>query len=207
MQGGVAMAVDWGELYSKRLGSMTTSVIREILKVAQSPEVISLSGGWPEADLFPIEQLQEVATHVMRQTPREALQYGLTDGSIGLRRLLAEQMQAQGVPAGPENILITSGSSSATCWDASCSTGATPSSSSAFWGRCSRSGPMGLALCRCRSMATAPASTVARTDCPPSAQADLSAAHLSHPAGVLEPGAAPTRCRDRRRAGRAHRRG
>ncbi len=107
------MAVDWGELYSKRLGSMTTSVIREILKVAQSPEVISLSGGWPEADLFPIEQLQEVATHVMRQTPREALQYGLTDGSIGLRRLLAEQMQAQGVPAGPENILITSGSQQA----------------------------------------------------------------------------------------------
>ncbi|NLX36299.1 MAG: PLP-dependent aminotransferase family protein [Chloroflexi bacterium] len=107
------MTMNWEALYSERLGSMTTSVIREILKVAQSPEVISLSGGWPEADLFPTEQLQEVAAHVMRETPREALQYGLTDGSIGLRQLLAEQMQAQGVPAGPENILITSGSQQA----------------------------------------------------------------------------------------------
>lgn len=107
------MTMNWEALYSERLGSMTTSVIREILKVAQSPEVISLSGGWPEADLFPTEQLQEVAAHVMRETPREALQYGLTDGSIGLRQLLAEQMQAQGVPAGPQNILITSGSQQA----------------------------------------------------------------------------------------------
>lgn len=107
------MAVDWGGLYSERLGRMSTSIIREILKVAQSPEVISLSGGWPEADLFPVEQLEEVASHVLRHKPAAALQYGLTDGDLALRQLIAEQMRAQGVPAETGNIVITSGSQQA----------------------------------------------------------------------------------------------
>ncbi|MEN6480287.1 MAG: PLP-dependent aminotransferase family protein [Anaerolineales bacterium] len=107
------MAMDWNQLYSERLRYMTTSAIREILKVAQSPEVISLSGGWPEADLFPIAQLEEIASDVLRNKPREALQYGLTDGSVGLRQQLAAEMQAQGIPATVENIVITSGAQQA----------------------------------------------------------------------------------------------
>ena len=107
------MPVPWSDLYSQRLGRMTTSIIREILKVAQSPDVISLSGGWPEAALFPIAQLEEVASYVLRQTPRASLQYGLTDGDLGLRELIAQHMQAQGVPASPANIVITSGSQQA----------------------------------------------------------------------------------------------
>lgn len=107
------MAMDWSQLYSERLRYMTTSAIREILKVTQSPEVISLSGGWPEADLFPIAQLDEIASDVLRNKPREALQYGLTDGSVGLRQQLADEMQAQGIPATVENIVITSGAQQA----------------------------------------------------------------------------------------------
>ena len=107
------MPVEWSQNYSERLARMSTSIIREILKVAQSPEVISLSGGWPEAGLFPIDQLQEVASQVLRENPRASLQYGLTDGDLGLRELVAEHMRAQGVPAGPENIVITSGSQQA----------------------------------------------------------------------------------------------
>jgi 2-aminoadipate transaminase len=92
---------------------MTTSIIREILKVAQSPDVISMAGGWPEADLFPVEQLDEVCHHVLTHTPRESLQYGLTGGFPPLRQALAEYMTQLGVPAKMENIVITSGSQQA----------------------------------------------------------------------------------------------
>ena len=44
------MTTDWNALYARRLDWMTTSAIREILKVAQAPDVISMAGGWPEAD-------------------------------------------------------------------------------------------------------------------------------------------------------------
>jgi 2-aminoadipate transaminase len=92
---------------------MTTSIIRDILEVAQSPDVISMAGGWPEADLFPVEQLDEVCHHVLTHTPRESLQYGLTGGFPPLRQALAEYMTQLGVPAKMENIVITSGSQQA----------------------------------------------------------------------------------------------
>ncbi len=107
------MATDWRSKYAKRLEWMTTSVIREILKVAQSPDVISMAGGWPEADLFPVEQFRDVAAHVLVETPRESLQYGLTEGYAPLREWLAQQSTTQGVPAAMENVIITSGSQQA----------------------------------------------------------------------------------------------
>jgi len=104
------MPVDWSALYSERLQWMTTSVIREILKVAQSPEVISFAGGWPEAELFPLEQISTICEAVVNEHPREALQYGLTDGEPLLRDALAKDMRSRGIPATSENIVIVSGS-------------------------------------------------------------------------------------------------
>lgn len=107
------MTVDWSSLYARRLERMTTSIIRDILKVAQSPEVISMAGGWPEAGLFPVEQLQEVCCFVLEETPRESLQYGLTGGLTPLRETIADFMTDQGIPAQMENVIITSGSQQA----------------------------------------------------------------------------------------------
>ncbi len=104
------MCADWSALYARRLEWMTTSAIREILKFAQAADVISLAGGWPEADLFPVKQLDEVCHHVLTQTPRQSLQYGLTDGLPPLRQALAEYMTEAGIPAKMENIVIISGS-------------------------------------------------------------------------------------------------
>ncbi|MCE5258094.1 MAG: PLP-dependent aminotransferase family protein [Chloroflexi bacterium] len=103
------MTIDWNQRYAQRLEWMTTSAIRDILKCAQAPGLISLAGGWPEAELFPTRQLAEIAQDVITNMPRESLQYGLTDGFPPLRALLAEQMSAQGIPAEMGNIIITSG--------------------------------------------------------------------------------------------------
>lgn len=107
------MGVEWKNLYAKRLQRMTTSVIREILKVAQAPDVISMAGGWPDAALFPVDQIRAVCDDVLREMPRESLQYGLTDGLPALREALADYMTAQGIPARMENIVIVSGSQQA----------------------------------------------------------------------------------------------
>lgn len=107
------MGVAWDTLYAKRLRWMTTSVIREILKVAQSPDVISMAGGWPDAALFPVEEIRAVCDDVLREMPRESLQYGLTDGLPALREALADYMMSQGIPARAEHIVIMSGSQQA----------------------------------------------------------------------------------------------
>jgi len=104
------MSVDWGKQYARRLDWMTTSVIRDIFKVLQATDIISLAGGWPEADLFPVEQFIDITQYVLNEMPKDSLQYGSTDGFVPLRETLAAFMTAQGVPALKENIVITSGS-------------------------------------------------------------------------------------------------
>ena len=103
-------SVDWESLYAPRLEWMTTSIIREILKVAQADDVISLAGGWPEADLFPVEQFLQISEYVLNEMPRESLQYQTTDGFGPLRELIAQEMVNRGVPCKVDNVGITSGS-------------------------------------------------------------------------------------------------
>ena len=44
---------------SQRAQKLTSSAIREILKVTERPEVISFAGGLPSPDTFPVERLRE----------------------------------------------------------------------------------------------------------------------------------------------------
>ncbi len=107
------MSVQWNDLYARRLEWMTTSVIRDIFKLLQAGDIISMAGGWPEADLFPVDQFQEICRHVLTEMPRESLQYGVTDGFPPLRGIIAEYMTGMGIPCKTENIVITSGSQQA----------------------------------------------------------------------------------------------
>ena len=107
------MSTNWETKYAARLQRMTTSIIREILKVAQSEDTISLAGGWPEAGLFPVGQFREICDYVLSEMPRESLQYGLTDGLPALREAVAQHMTEGGLPAVVDNIIITSGSQQA----------------------------------------------------------------------------------------------
>ena len=47
--------VDIKRLYSDRAGKMRKSVIRELLKVTQDPEIISFAGGLPNPNSFPVQ--------------------------------------------------------------------------------------------------------------------------------------------------------
>jgi len=104
------MSTDWSKLYASRLANMTTSVIRDILRTAQAPDAISMSGGWPDAALFPTERMAVVAEEALTQRPQMALQYGPTQGVAELRALLADRMRHKGIACHADDIIITSGS-------------------------------------------------------------------------------------------------
>lgn len=96
---------------AQRAQRMNPSVIREILKLTELPGVISLAGGLPSPDTFPVEVLREASERVLRDTPREALQYAASEGFAPLREWVAQQLAAQGIDhADAERVLITTGS-------------------------------------------------------------------------------------------------
>ena len=101
-------------LYSDRAGKMRKSVIRELLKVAQDPEIISFAGGLPNPQSFPLDDLLSVINTVIKNDGKTALQYGTTKGLDSLRETLAERAHKDGIKnISKDNIIITNGSQQA----------------------------------------------------------------------------------------------
>jgi 2-aminoadipate transaminase len=96
---------------ARRAERMNPSIIREILKVTEKPGIVSLAGGLPSADTFPIEAMRDACARVLRDAPREALQYAASEGFAPLREWVAAHLkQHQGMHVSPEQVLITTGS-------------------------------------------------------------------------------------------------
>jgi 2-aminoadipate transaminase len=95
---------------ARRAERLNPSTIREILKITERPGIISLAGGLPSADTFPVEAMAEATAKVLREQPREALQYAASEGFTPLREWVAAEMASHGVQAGADQVLITTGS-------------------------------------------------------------------------------------------------
>ena len=93
-----------------RTHRMTASAVREILKVASSPGVISLAGGLPAAESFPLDIMEELTGSVLAKYGARALQYDASEGFAPLREALAPHLAARGVTANAEEVLVFSGS-------------------------------------------------------------------------------------------------
>jgi len=96
--------------FARRMDYLKASEIREVLKLAERSDIISFAGGLPAPELFPIEELAKVSQIVLKESGRQALQYGPTDGFEPLREKIAKRMNVFGFKTAAENILITNGS-------------------------------------------------------------------------------------------------
>jgi len=92
---------------------MGSSVIRELLKFTQQPDIISFAGGLPAPEVFPTEKIQEACNKVLNEQGGLALQYSTTEGHLPLREMIARHNARFSVEVSPENIMITSGSQQA----------------------------------------------------------------------------------------------
>ena len=97
-------------ILSEASKGMKKSAIRELLKLTKDPEIISFAGGLPAPETFPIEELVEITTKVLREDGQKALQYGSTEGDDRLRELVAENYIQEGFKITKENICITTAS-------------------------------------------------------------------------------------------------
>ncbi len=104
---------DWEQVLAKRTARMTSSMIRETLKLMSTPGMISFGGGNPAPELFPLREFQEACRYVLEHEGPASLQYGVTEGYPPLKQYLLEKMRKYGVPAEEENILIVNGSQQA----------------------------------------------------------------------------------------------
>lgn len=98
------------ELLASRTRHMEASAVREILKVATSPGVVSLAGGLPAAESFPLEIMEELTGSVLAHYGARALQYDASEGFAPFREALVPHLAARGVETTPEGVVVFSGS-------------------------------------------------------------------------------------------------
>lgn len=106
---GPADAARYNDRFAARAAKILSSAMRDLMAIAERPEVISLAGGFPDTESFPAEIFQEIADVVRTDHLAAALQYGSTEGLVELREQIVRIMAHEGVRANVEDVMVTSG--------------------------------------------------------------------------------------------------
>ncbi|HEY1357265.1 MAG TPA: PLP-dependent aminotransferase family protein [Thermoleophilaceae bacterium] len=96
-------------LFASRTKVMTSSAMRDLMAITARPEVISLAGGLPDTSTFPPDTFAAVAQRIAAESCAKALQYGPTDGLPETKDCIAAVMEAEGMRADPEDVVVTTG--------------------------------------------------------------------------------------------------
>lgn len=102
--------MNFKNLLASRSVRMESNAIRDILKVLKRPGMISLAGGIPAPESFPMEIIQDLITQTLDRYSSGAFQYDLTEGFPPLRQALSLYLKEQGIKASADEIFISSGS-------------------------------------------------------------------------------------------------
>lgn len=94
---------------SKRASGIKASAIREMFKLMANADIISLAGGSPAPELFPGEELAEIARDILKNNPSLALSYGVTDGYPRLMEKLRKRAEKINSVKDTDRIIVTTG--------------------------------------------------------------------------------------------------
>jgi 2-aminoadipate transaminase len=92
---------------SNEASNLKRSVMRELLRFAVDPEIISFAGGLPASEFLPLQGLRECLDTVLARDGARALQY--SPMLAALRSWIADYMGTRGVSCTPDEVFITNG--------------------------------------------------------------------------------------------------
>jgi 2-aminoadipate transaminase len=95
--------------FASRASGIVSSVMRDLMSLAERPEIISLAGGFPNTESFEREVFEDVVEVISRDHLAAALQYGPTEGLAELRERIVQVMAHEGARARVEDVMVTSG--------------------------------------------------------------------------------------------------
>jgi len=96
--------------FSQTVQHIRSSEIRDLMKLATRPDIISFAGGMPNNDLFPVKEVDEIILKMDPNLKKTAFQYGPTSGFPPLLEILKDYLRAKGLPVDTHKLMITTGS-------------------------------------------------------------------------------------------------
>lgn len=101
--------MNYEKFYADRVKPMKGSAIREMFKRMADPEIISLAGGNPAAELFPGDELSKIAGKILMTNPTGALQYGTTDGVPAMKECALSRAKKVNSVKDTDRVIIMTG--------------------------------------------------------------------------------------------------
>ncbi len=96
--------------FSNTVNHIRSSEIRDLMKLATRPDVISFAGGMPNNHLFPVKEVDEILQNLPIHKKETAFQYGPTSGYPPLLSSLKKYLKTKGLPVDTHKLMITTGS-------------------------------------------------------------------------------------------------
>lgn len=87
--------------------------LRELMRMARQPGVISFGPGSPPGEFFPIQYLRDAINTVLDRDAAKALGYEPPEGYGPLRNAIRDYVSALGIQCSPSDVLITGGAQQA----------------------------------------------------------------------------------------------
>lgn len=94
---------------SNKMKDMEGSAIRAVLKMTASKDLITFAAGVPDPSTLPADFISQETSRILKENPKLALQYGVTDGYAPLISALTEKMKAIGIDMENNGLMVTSG--------------------------------------------------------------------------------------------------
>jgi 2-aminoadipate transaminase len=102
---------DYTRFLSPTGRQLTESAIRRMgTVVARTGDIVSFAPGYPDASLFPWQELREISARLLDGHDADTLQYGPTRGYRPLLESALHVLECRGIHATLEQLIITSGS-------------------------------------------------------------------------------------------------
>src|SRR5688572_19659901 len=106
--------MDYDRFLSSAGHQLQESAIRRMgTVVAARRDLVSFAPGYPDATLFPWDELREIAAELLTGADPSALQYGPTRGYGPLQEAIVDVLASRQIVTTPQRLLITSGSQQA----------------------------------------------------------------------------------------------
>jgi len=96
--------------FSQTVQHIRSSEIRDLMKLATRPDIISFAGGMPNNDLFPVAEVDDIILNMEPDLKKIAFQYGPTSGYPPLLEILKEYLRGKDLPVDTHKLMITTGS-------------------------------------------------------------------------------------------------
>src|SRR5699024_2648504 len=101
---------DLESLFAKRIQGSQSSIVRDLLQYSKMPNIVSLAGGIPAADMFDMDGINAALNEVIASGEVNAYQYSTTDGEPVLQSEIVKLISDRGIAAKNSEIIVTSGS-------------------------------------------------------------------------------------------------